>query len=179
MLFSSFYIFTFFLNLRLFKKKNYIFIQLKNKNYVLIFRLNGPNTCVTVCGSYLYFNIKPSPVELNELVVYKNLFCNLIKQFCVYSFSKIRFLGKGYKIKKISKNSFVFVFNRAHLTLLFFKNNFFKKIKKRKILIKYLGYNISNKLQIVLKEVRKVSTYTRRGLRISRQVIYKRRGKRT
>ena len=96
----------------------------------------------------------------------------------MYSVKKIKFLGKGYKIKKISKLSVDFVFNRSHKTIIFFKNNFFKKIKKKKIHIKYTGYDLHNKIQQLTLGIRGVSHYTRRGLRISRQIIYKRRGKR-
>ena len=103
----------------------------------------------------------------------------MLKQFCFYKALKIKFTGKGYKIKKVSTNSILFVFNRAHLVLLYYKNIFFKKIKKRKIHIKYIGFLFYSQIIPTLKNIRYINTYTRRGLRVSKQIVYKRRGKRT
>ena len=41
-----------------------------------------------------------------------------IKQFYLNEFTKIKFTGKGYKIKKNSNKSIILLFNRAHITIL-------------------------------------------------------------
>ena len=41
-----------------------------------------------------------------------------LMQFNLSKFTKIKFSGKGYKIKKNSINSIVLLFNRAHITKL-------------------------------------------------------------
>ncbi len=175
------YIIVFMFNLRyiLLQDNKHLYVYVYNKNYVLCFRIFKRTTTINVCNQYfLKLNLSRFKcLEQNFQLEY--IFNNILKQFCIYESLKIKFTGKGYKIKKVSTNSIVFVFNRAHLVLLYYKNIFFKKIKKRKIHIKYISFSLRNQIIPILKNIRYINTYTRRGLRISRQIIYKRRGKRT
>ena len=42
-----------------------------------------------------------------------------LRQFYLCIFTKIKFTGKGYKIKKNNKHNFRLLFNRAHITSIF------------------------------------------------------------
>ena len=169
------YVHTF--KLTVLQRKDYIFIYLSNTKYVLFFKIQTKFVKLFILNDFF---LELTFITNNVRYRVCDTLCNtLIKQFCTYNFLKIKFAGKGYKIKKISKNSFLFVFNRAHQTILFFKNNFFKKIKKRKIYIKYVGFSTKCELPQILKKIRCISPYTKRGLRLAKQTIYKRRGKRT
>jgi len=127
-------------------------------------------------------NIK---IFFNEdfFLIKKNLFAfnkhlqNFIAQFFFYKNLKIKFLGKGFKIKKKQKKSVFFVFNRSHITTLWFNQLLNYKLKKRKVYINFINKN--NNIVNLLKKIRYISTYTKRGLRLSRQINYKRKGKKT
>ena len=98
-----------------------------------------------------------------------------IKQFYLCNFTKIKFSGKGYKIKKNSKQSLILLFNRSHTTILWWKNTFIKKIKKYKL---YIKYNNTNKTIIqTLLCIRPINIFTKKGLRTSRQILFKKKGK--
>jgi len=73
----------------------------------------------------------------------------------------------------------IFSFNRAHINILFVKNNIIKKIKKNKIIIFNTNIiNLKNLCKKIIK-VRKINIYTKRGLRTSRCLIIKKSSKKT
>jgi hypothetical protein len=101
---------------------------------------------------------------------------------------KIKFTGKGYKITKYNTKTNTntthqlidFKFNRSHLTTLLITGLLLKKIKKNKILLIFNRYqttpNIKNNL---LKKIRYANIFTKRGLKLTRTVIYKKTGKKS
>jgi ribosomal protein L6P/L9E len=97
------------------------------------------------------------------------------QQFSTYRHIKIKFAGKGYKIKKNTQNSLVFLFNRAHITNIWWRNTITKKLKKYKIYMQ----GTANVLKLALKiiSIRPINIFTKRGLRISRQIVLKKKGK--
>ena len=98
-----------------------------------------------------------------------------LKQFYICAFNKIKFSGKGYKIKKNSKQSLILLFNRSHITIIWWKNIILKKLKKYKIYIKY-NYKNLPMVQTILN-TRPVNIFTKKGLRNSRQILKKKKGK--
>jgi len=52
-------------------------------------------------------------------IKYKTEIKLFLRQFYLCMFTKIKFAGKGYKIKKNNKHNLKLLFNRAHLTNLF------------------------------------------------------------
>lgn len=98
-----------------------------------------------------------------------------LKQFYLCKFNKIKFTGKGYKIKKNTKQSIILLFNRSHTTTLWWSGVFLKKLKKYKMYIKY------NKPDVMIinsiLNVRPVNIFTKKGLRCARQVLLKKKGK--
>jgi hypothetical protein len=91
------------------------------KNYTYIYIYNNTYYCLVKIQKNLKINLKNNKViEIKEIkttnLVYKiNLF---LKQFYFYEFTKIKFTGKGYKIKKNTTKSMILLFNRAHTTTL-------------------------------------------------------------
>jgi len=103
---------------------------------------------------------------------------NYIYSINFYFKKKIKFSGKSYKIKK-RLNKFFLKFNKSHLEIIGYKNFFIKKIKKTKIILKS---NNLLKINLFLKKIisiRKINIFNRRGLRCSREKIYKKIGKKT
>ena len=83
---------------------------------------------------------------------------------------------KGYKFIK-QKNKLTLYFNHLHITEALFNDTQFYRQKKYKFLL--LNKNILNLTIIVNKilNARHINKYTKRGLRISKTYLYKRKGK--
>ena len=94
-----------------------------------------------------------------------------------YIIKKIKFIGKSYRIKK-KKRSFFFEFNNSHIMVLIWKNLFIKKLKKTKIILKTVNSLTILQLSNKIINIRFISPFTRRGLKLSRQAIQKKIGKR-
>lgn len=147
----------------------------KNHTYVYIY--NNTYYCLVKINKNLKVNLrnnKTLEIKDNTMKSTKSL-CYFLKQFFFYEFAKIKFTGKGYKIKKNTKQSMVLLFNRAHTTTLWWKNIFIKKLKKYKIYIKY--NNVQRNIVNVITGIRPINIFTKKGLRKSRQILFKKKGK--
>jgi ribosomal protein L6P/L9E len=106
------------------------------------------------------------------------LFNKISYSFEDYFYKKIKFKGKGFRLKIKKKHKAIkFLFGHSHLNILFLKNIKLKKCGKYKLTLK--GSNF-NKLKVLSKKicgVKPINVYTNRGIRVSRQIIYKRKGK--
>lgn len=152
-------------DLSIFKKNTYVYIYIYNVHYCCCFKINKKikiknRFSIEICN------------QNSEGVNLINLF---VKQFFLCQLSKIKFTGKGYKIKKNTKNSLILLFNRSHLTSIWWKNIFIKKLKKYKIIVKYTPIN-SQVINTIIN-VRPINLFTKKGLRISRQILLKKKGK--
>lgn len=102
----------------------------------------------------------------------------LLKSWNFYFFSKIKFKGKGFRIRFLKRNKLVkFFFGRSHKTFISFKKIIMKKINKYKFILKSLNKNkvLNNTNKVV--SIKPLNLYTIRGLRNSRQIVFKRKGK--
>jgi ribosomal protein L6P/L9E len=109
-----------------------------------------------------------------------NLFLNEINKF-LFSldhifYKKIKFTGKGFKIKR-KANNIIYYFNTAHINLLIIRGLIVKKLSKNKYI--YIKPNLFNLFNISqkIKNIRCNNIFTKRGLRIARQNIVKKKGK--
>ncbi len=91
-------------------------------------------------------------------------------------FKKITFSGKGFKIKKKQKIIFFF-FNKSHMSLLICNSAIVKKTNKQKLVFFYKNSSAYELMLAKLLKIRYANIYTKRGLRFSRQLILKRKGK--
>ena len=152
-------------NISVLLKKDRMYIYVYNKNFYCFFKILKSFNLRLKNSSYLeldnYFN--SNFININ----------NYLKQFYLCQFTKIKFTGKGYKIKKNTKKSIVLLFNRAHITVLWWNNLIIKRLKKYKMYIKYIQGDIIK--QII--NIRCINVFTRKGLRESRQVLFKKKGK--
>lgn len=112
---------------------------------------------------------------------YYLLFWNFFKIF-FYSFSrvfflKLKFKGKGYYIYKNKRNTIAFQFGYSHIKYLYSFSIFVKFITKTIILL--FGINKLNvrKKSHALFSVRSINVFTGKGIRFSKQIIYKKVGK--
>ncbi len=95
-------------------------------------------------------------------------------------FEKITFKGKGFKLTSKKKTKFLhFFFGHSHIKVIFLKKLKMKRISKYK-------YFFKSKLEAELKQsarlisnIRPLNIFTKRGLRRSRQFVFKRKGKKS
>lgn len=154
-------------SISIFKRDKLIYLYIYNNNYCCLIRVpQNTKIRLKVKSAIEIYN-----KNLGNIIKLK---C-FIKQFTLCDKSKIRFAGKGYKIKKNTKNSIILLFNRSHITNIWWNNIFVKKLKKYKMYIKYLPANMQILRTII--NVRPINIFTKKGLRKVRQVLLKKKGK--
>lgn len=169
----------------------------KNWN-IILFSLNKDKN-ISICNIYsstYYFYLFYSSTflflnydfNLNSLgfnFFYKNNYFNLYWNFfklVFYSFNKLffkklKFKGKGYYMYKNIRNTVAMQFGYSHKTYLY---SFFLKIKfltKTSILV--FGINPINVsiFSYKFKNLKPINIFTNKGIRFSKQIIYKKVGK--
>lgn len=147
----------------LYNNTNYFFFYLNKKNY----NLDLDVFCIHIYNQYLTNN-----------VYFINNINSFLKTIESYFFIKIKFKGKGFKIKFFKKLKLVkFFFGRSHITFYKFKNIKLLRISKYKILIKNLNLSKIKMLARKITNIKPLNIFTQRGLRSSRQIVLKRKGK--
>ena len=160
-------------NFSILKKNVGMYLYIYNKYYYCLINFNK-NTEIKLINQITLKIINKNFIKDVNLFDIKKLNF-FIKQFNFTQFNKIKFTGKGYKIKKNSNKSIVLLFNRAHTTTLWWKNIMVFKLKKYKLYLKY-DYKNFNIINTILN-IRYISVFTKKGLRLSRQILLKKKGK--
>ncbi len=159
----------------------FLTLQKNNNKYIYIYN-NNLFFFINITNYSFFFKKILNILELKNN--YKNIsninISNYLNDFLFswdYIFNKkIIFSGKGFKIRK-KKNYLFLFFNRSHASLLICNNIIIKKIQKNKILFFYKNWiKYSNTFKNII-QIRPANIYTKRGLRFSRQIILKRKGK--
>lgn len=102
------------------------------------------------------------------------------KTFEFYFFIKIKFKGKGFKIKFNKKLKIIkFFFGKSHMTFFKLKRIKLKKITKYKFILKNLNFNKLKTNASKITRIKPMNVYTLRGIRLSKQIIKKRKGKKS
>jgi len=152
-------------NFSIIKKEKSTYLIIYNKNFYSIIKIRK--------GVKILNNLYLELIG-GEARVIKSI-NEFLKQFYLCNFTKIKFTGKGYKIKKNSKQSIVLLFNRSHTTTLWWRGIFLKKLKKYKM---YIRYNKQDKMVInTILNIRPINIFTKKGLREARQIFLKKKGK--
>lgn len=98
----------------------------------------------------------------------------------VFYYRKMRFTGKGYKIRKSrAKRSLKLYFGRSHKTYIFSGGLNFKRLSKYRLLLLANNRKRLNRIASLVLGVRPVNRYTKRGLRGAKHFILKRPGKKS
>lgn len=165
-----------------------IFFKKKNKNDLTIILYNKNISITIACKSNVKLclesyclkfknNINENFFDLNHSFNEVNKY---LKTFEIYFFIKIKFKGKGFKIKFNKKLKLIkFYFGRSHITFVKLKKIKLKKVTKYKFLLKSLNLAKLKKNSSKITYIKPVNLYTLRGIRISRQLIRKRKGKKS
>jgi ribosomal protein L6P/L9E len=149
---------------QLYLYNNYYFFKLTvNKNEILL----NKNTNA----------IKIKSLNLKKYLIKNNLII-FLKSIDSYFFLKIKFKGKGYKINFYKKIKLMkFFFGASHTQIMFIKKIILKKLSKYKFILK--SVNPINLKQVGKKIIfiRKINPYTLRGIRLSKSILIKRKGR--
>jgi len=163
-----------------------ILIQSKNKKFINlynIFFIGNKTTTATYIFSHLNYEnnfcIYFSPYSRLKEKKIKKKYLLFFFSFFFFFYYKFSFKGKGFKIKKTKKKIFKFYFGHSHF-LYFFNFAFIaKKLSKYKHIF---FFNKKKKLKKIINFwtiIKPISWYTKRGLRLSKQKIQKRAGKKS
>lgn len=137
------------------------FTYLFNEKYYLFYKTN-----------MLFFNKNLNVMRILYLNLYKkNKICIFLFSWNTYFFTKLSFLGKGFKITKIN-NYFFFNFNHTHIELLVNKTTIIKKIQKSKLLIYSNNFKLLQIANYKILKIKLLNFYTKRGIRNAKQKLY-------
>jgi hypothetical protein len=113
----------------------------------------------------------------NFYKIYWHLFKQIFYSFNIFFFKKIKFKGKGYYIYKNLRNTIAMQFGYSHKIQLFFFFFNIKFLSKTSIFFFGLNFKQINFSSYVLKNIRPINIFTSKGIRFSKQIIYKKTGK--
>ncbi len=162
---------------------NYFIVKNKQINSSFIYLYNSDYYfCFSSINEFVFVNEDSNTITIKNLSFNdKNkLFNSELNKFLfswdsIY-FNKIKFTGKGFKFKKKISNLFLY-FNRAHKCFFIGNNVILKRLSKNKVLLLKNNYNHLIHDSILIRSIRSNNIFTKRGLRFSRQIILKKKGK--
>lgn len=161
----------------LLKKDIELLINLYNKNHNFNFSINSKNSFFFINKFNNIIKIYHKNIFNNQILINSTI-NNFLKLINIYEFVKIKFKGKGFKIGFYkNKNIMNFFFGASHINTFLIKNMLIKKISKYKFIIKSTNIMKLNDLSNNIIKIRKINYYTLRGLRKSRQILIKRKGR--
>lgn len=93
-----------------------------------------------------------------------------------YFFIKIRFYGKTFRWI-FTKKKIKFKVQKAHKTYILFKHLRFSRKKKLKLKLRIFLLNDKTNMILCLKKIKYVNLFTKKGLRVLRTKLFKKKGK--
>lgn len=177
-IFSSFLYLPSNWNLILLKKKttnlSYIYMYSSDYFFVLPFLSNFLFLKYDTQLNCLLFNFF---FKNNFYSIFWDYFKIIFHSFSKIFFRKLKFKGKGYYIYKNARNTIALQFGYSHLLYLY---SFFLNVKflsKTSILL--FGINLKDVLftSNLFYNIKPINIFTSKGIRFSKQIIYKKTGK--
>jgi len=163
---------------------NFIFIEKFNKIIVILFNNRFKFTLFFKKKLNLKINKKINTIEYKNNTLDKNFYnlnnnlFNFLEKLNKYYFLKIKFKGKGYKIGFYKKKKIInFYFGKSHKSVFLYNNTKIKKLSKYKFILLKNNFSVLKQISYKIIKIKKINEYTNRGLRLSRQIIIKRKGK--
>ena len=117
---------------------NYNYSIFQKEKYTCIYIYNNYYSCFIKINRKIEVNVRSSNKIALKSCDLKSI-NTFLYQFLVCNFTKIKFVGKGYKIKKNCNNNIFLLFNKSHITNVWYKNIILKKYKKYKIYIRHIA----------------------------------------
>ena len=142
------------------------------------FKLNFVNS-----NLWWFFDKQSNTLRLSNLYthnfykLYLNLLANIFYSFSKLFFLKLKFKGKGYYIYKNSRNTITSQFGHSHRIYIY---SVFISVKfLTKTIVFLFGSSKTDILTVgyLVKKAKPINIFTGRGVRFSKQIIYKKTGK--
>lgn len=165
-------------NIKVFHNNNNLTVHIYSKSRVFILGIGLNVSCSWDVGSK-HFVLVHNQLNPNIDFLQRFMF-EMLYVFNRFWYTKISFKGKGFKIKKRRRTkSIKFFFYHSHVNTIIFKEAKLKQKKKNKFLIKTWNFwNLKKTMEKVIN-IRGLNVFTKRGLRVNRQVVYKKTGKKS
>lgn len=167
-----------FNNFTVFDKKTYLVMIISNNSHFVQFladtnkndfHLDDLTKSISINTERSYY--------CNESVKNINF---ILKNWFITFFFKIKFNGKGFRIQSFrNKKLMNFTFGHSHKMYMHLPKTFFKRINKYKYFLKTKNLNLKHHMTNLFKTIKPINKYTLRGLRITRSVIVKRKGRKS
>jgi ribosomal protein L6P/L9E len=163
---------------------NFLLIEKFNKIILIIFNEKFKFVLFFKKKNNLKINKNLNSIEYknyflkNNFFILNNSIYNFLEKLNTYYFLKIKFKGKGYKIGFYKKKKIInFYFGKSHKSIFIYNNIKIKKLNKYKFILLKNNFNLLKQISYKIIKIKKINEYTNRGLRLSRQTIIKRKGK--
>jgi len=171
------------LNFNIIKKNDNYFLLVFNK-LIFVKYIISVNSSINIFSNFNYINIKLK--FFNDYLYIQSIVNTINNNINCYFSKKITFSGKGYKLKrfyktvKLLKHNFInFYFNTSHINIIYFFNLLIKKLKKTKIIMYSVNKNLLFDVVNLVLKIKRLNVFTQKGLRLSRQLVYKKIGKKS
>jgi ribosomal protein L6P/L9E len=146
-------------------------------NFYFFFLPITLNVTELYCNNQLNLLFIQTFFNNNFYKLYWTLLKKIFYSFNRYFFRKLKFKGKGYYIYKNKRNTIAMQFGYSHRIRIFFFFLHVKFLSKTIVLIFGLNNTCLTKGSIHLKNIRSINIFTSKGIRFSRQILYKKTGK--
>lgn len=121
-------------------------------------------------------NFLPLFLYQDSTLFFKNV-TNVFNTFTRFFFSKLKFKGKGYYIFRSIRNTIAPQFGYSHRIYNYNYTTLVKFLSKTKLIFYTLSINIIFTKANLFKKNRPINVFTGRGVRFTKQLIYKKSGK--
>lgn len=106
-----------------------------------------------------------------------NTFRQLFRSFSYWFYTKLKIKGKGYYVYKTYRNTLTHQLGHSHRRYIYSYFVFMKFLSKTTIYIAGFSKNDLLKAGRLLQESKYINIFTGRGVRFTKQIIYKKTGK--
>lgn len=156
--------------------KNYNILYLYNPYYYFKVILPSQNTTFNF-DNYSRTLVTYSLWKFNFFDFYFNSLTSLFTVFTQIFFKKLKIKGKGYYIYKNYRNTLTHQLGHSHRIYIYSYFTYVKFLSKTSVLFFGLSKNDLISQGSLLRASKYINIFTGRGVRFSRQVIYKKTGK--
>ena len=143
----------------------YIYTIINLKKSKLIFDRKTNSICFDFKYKNVFYNL------------YWTFFKNIFYSFHFFFFKKLKFKGKGYYIFKTKRNTVALRFGYSHKVYIYSYFILIKFISKTIVYLFGINKNDIILKSFELKKKRSYNIFTGKGIRFSKQIIYKKIGK--
>jgi hypothetical protein len=108
---------------------------------------------------------------------FEHLINTNIRSWVLHFYKKFKFKSKGLKIKRKLKKNLKFLFWLSHINIAHVTNCKLRRIGKQKYIFIASNWIYLQRICKSMRAVRPNNLFTKKGMRFSRQIITKKRGK--